>query len=259
VTGQATPTPDRRDDGAITGAELAGRIAAALAARADPARAQAMVRYMRDQFRFLGVMAPQQQEAWREATAGLPRRLPEPVVADAARALWARDEREHQYLAARLVNRHAGTPPRPPSASPAFLDTVEELLVTRPWWDTVDALATHAVSDLVRHHPELRPRMDEWLAGDDMWLVRSALLHMHGWKETTDADWLFAACRARADHPDFFVRKAIGWALREHSKVDGAAVVAFVAANERTLSGLSRREALKWLDRRARRLAAGER
>ena len=257
MAGRRTVT-DHGDDGAITGPGLAGRVAAALVARADPVQAQAMVSYMRHQFRFLGVMAPQQQEAWREAIEGLPRRLPEPVVVEAARALWARDEREHLYLAARLVNRHAGTPARQPQASPAFLDTVEELLTTRPWWDTVDALATHAVSDLVRHHPELRARMDEWLAGDDMWLVRSALLHMHGWKDATDADWLFAACRARADHPDFFIRKAIGWALREYSKIDAAAVVAFVAANERTLSGLSRREALKWLDRRARRLGAGE-
>ncbi|HEX5947738.1 MAG TPA: DNA alkylation repair protein, partial [Acidimicrobiales bacterium] len=113
--------------------------------------------------------------------------------------------------------------------------------------------ATRAVGDLVRHHPALRARMDAWLVGTDMWLVRSALLHMNRWRAATDADWLFAACLTRADHPDFFVRKAIGWALREYSKTDAAAVVAFVAANAGTLSGLSRREALVWLERRRRR------
>ena len=133
---------------------------------------------------------------------------------------------------------------------------VEALLTDKPWWDTVDSLASHAVGALVARHRELRPRMDAWLAGDDLWLVRSALLHMLGWKAATDAGWLFAACLARADHPDFFVRKAIGWALREYSKVD--------EARGRRLRGRPRgrveqpqpREALMWLERRRRRLAA---
>lgn len=230
---------------------LADRLAAELAARADPDRVDAMQRYMRDQFPFLGVPAPRQDEAWRAATAGVARRLPEPVVVAAVADLWRRPEREHQYLACRLANRHA-RPGRGVGASPGFLAAVETLLTTRPWWDTVDSLAIHAVGDLVRTHPQLRERMDEWLAGDDLWLVRSALLHMNRWRDAADADWLFAACLARGDHPDFFVRKAIGWALREHSKVDAAAVVAFVGAHERELSGLSRREALVWLERRRR-------
>jgi 3-methyladenine DNA glycosylase AlkD len=205
--------------------------------------------YMRDQFPFLGVPAPAQQEAWRAATAGLPRRLPEAVVVAAALDLWARPEREHRYLACRLVNAHASSA----AATPALLAAVERLLTDGPWWDTVDALATHAVGDLVRRHGELAPTMDAWLAGDDMWLTRSALLHMNRWRAATDARWLFAGCLARAGHRDFFVRKAIGWALREYSKTDEAAVVAFVAGHEAELSGLSRREALMWLERRRRR------
>jgi 3-methyladenine DNA glycosylase AlkD len=240
----------------VTGAEVADRIAVALARRADADRAGPMARYMRDQFPFLGVMAPAQRDAWREVAADLPRPLPEPLVVEAAQALWGRPEREHQYLACTLVNRHTTVPARAPGATPAMLDTVEGLLTTKPWWDTVDSLATHAVGALVARHRELRPRMDAWLAGGDRWLVRSALLHMNGWKAATDADWLFAACLARADHPDFFVRKAIGWALREHSKVDERAVVAFVAAHEGELSPLSRREALMWLERRRPRLIA---
>lgn len=227
---------------------LADRIAAELAARADPERAVPMARYMRDQFPFLGVMSAGQKDAWQAATDGLPRRLPEPVVVDAALALWDRPEREHQHLGSTLVNRHAesGEP------TPGFLSTLEALITTKPWWDTVDALATHGVGAVVRRHPGLRSEMDRWLAGDDLWLARSALLHMNRWKGEADQAWLFDACLARAGDRDFFVRKAIGWALRERSKVDAEAVVAFVAAHERELSGLSRREALVWLERRRR-------
>ena len=215
-----------------------------------------MARYMRDQFPFLGVAAPAQKEAYREATADLPRRLPEDLVVAVVDDLWSRPEREHKYLAGRLVCRHAASP----GATAGLLPVLERLLTTEPWWDTVDLLATRAVGDVVRRHPGLRSDMDRWLAGDDLWLIRSAILHMNRWKADTDREWLFAACLARADHPDFFVRKAIGWALREQTKVDAPAVLAFVEANAVRLSGLSRREALMWLERRRRhaeRQAAG--
>ncbi|HZM29697.1 MAG TPA: DNA alkylation repair protein [Acidimicrobiales bacterium] len=234
----------------VTGAEVADRLAGELAARADPAQAVPMAAYMRDQFPFLGVKAPAQGRAWAAATAALPRRLPEDEVVAAALDLWDRPEREHQYAACRLVNRHAAASRRAVPPTPELLDVVERLITTRSWWDTVDALAIHATGDLVRRYPDLRPRMDAWLAGDDLWLIRSSLLHMNRWGAARDAGWLFAACLTRADHPDFFVRKAIGWALREHSKVDASAVSAFVAAHAEELSPLSRREALAWLDRR---------
>lgn len=203
---------------------------------------------MRDQFAFLGVPSPGQQAVFREIAAELPRIVPEEVVTAAALGLWDRPEREHQYVSCRLVNRHAASS----GASAAFLPTLGRLLTMKPWWDTVDTLATHAAGDVVRRHPELRSTMDEWLVGDDMWLTRSALLHMNRWKAEADQDWLFAACLRRSGDTDFFIRKAIGWALREHSKVDAEAVVAFVGRHDQ-LSGLSRREALMWLERRRRR------
>jgi 3-methyladenine DNA glycosylase AlkD len=232
------------------GASLAARLSDELAARADPVRAAPMVRYMRDQFAFLGVMAAGQAAAWRAATTDMPRALPEPAVAEAARLLWDRPEREHQYLGCRLVNRHVEA--RSSVATVGFMDTLAWLVTTKPWWDTVDILATHAVGGLVRRYPELRPTMDLWLLSDDQWLARSALLHMNRWKADTDAAWLFAACLARSGDRDFFIRKAIGWALREYSKVDERVVVAFVDAHAGALSGLSRREALMWLERRRR-------
>ena len=232
----------------VTAHDLVERCATELASRRDPERVPAMEAYMRHQFAFLGVMSAGQKAAFRAATDGLPRALPEDVVVDAAEELWRRPEREHQYLACLLVNRHAARS----TATPALLPTLGHLLSTRPWWDTVDSLATHAVGDLVRRHPELQATMDRWLAGDDMWLSRSALLHMNRWREATDQDWLFAACLRLAGHTDFFVRKAIGWALRERSKTDERAVVAFVGEHGARLSGLSRREALMWLERRRR-------
>lgn len=88
--------------------------------------------------------------------------------------------------------------------------------------------------------------MDQWLSGADLWLTRGALIHMGGWKEAIDREWVLAACLARGDHTDFFVRKAIGWILRDLAWVDQATVVAFVAGpGAHVLSGLSKREALK--------------
>jgi len=188
------------------GAVVAARLSDELVARADPRRAVPMVRYMRDQFPFLGVMAAGQAAAWRAAMAELPRSLPEPVVSDAAQLLWERPEREHQYLGCRLVNRHVESRSSP-AASIAFVGTLRRLITTKPWWDTVDSLAIHAVGGLVRRHPELRRTMDIWLAGADLWLARAALLHMNRWKTDTDRNWLFAACLARAGDTDFFVRR----------------------------------------------------
>jgi 3-methyladenine DNA glycosylase AlkD len=89
--------------------------------------------------------------------------------------------------------------------------------------------------------------MDEWSAADDLWLVRTAILHQLRFKESTDADRLFAYCTRQAGHPDFFVRKAIGWALREYAKTDPEAVRGYVRTHEGRLSALSLREARKHL------------
>ena len=186
-------------------------------------------------------MAPAQKDAWREVARGPAAPLPEPVVVEAATAHGTGPSTSTSTSPARWSTATPSRPGRP--GHTAFLDTVEALLTNKPWWDTVDSLASHAVGALVARHRELRPRMDAWLAGDDLWLVRSALLHMLGWK-TTDAGWLFAACLAWADHPDFFVRRPSAGPCAEYSKVDEHAVVAFVADHEGELSSLSRREAL---------------
>jgi 3-methyladenine DNA glycosylase AlkD len=211
-----------------------------LQAAAVPTDAGPMTAYMRHQFPFLGVKAPAQKAVARAASteAG-----PPPAEADvvaAIDALWARPEREYRYAGCALAARFA------PSAQADFVDHAARWITTEPWWDTCDPLARACVGPIVRRHPVLRATMDRWLAGDDLWLIRSALIHMGGWKQDIDRDWVFSACLARAGHPDFFVRKAIGWILRDLAWVDPEAVVAFVERPDApVLSGLSKREALK--------------
>jgi 3-methyladenine DNA glycosylase AlkD len=91
--------------------------------------------------------------------------------------------------------------------------------------------------------------MGEWLVSDDLWLARTSILHQERWKADTDADILFGACLARAADPEFFLRKAIGWALRSYSYVDPTAVEQFVRDHDAELSGLSKREAMKAIER----------
>jgi 3-methyladenine DNA glycosylase AlkD len=198
-----------------------------------------MAAYMRDQFAFLGVPAPAQAAVLRQALTAAGRPHDELEVVAAVDALWDRPEREHRYVGCGLVRRFA------PRASAEFVDPIGRWIATDPWWDTCDVLARRGVGEVVRRHPDRRSTMDEWLAGGDVWLTRAALLHMGGWKGDIDRSWVFAACLARADHPDFFIRKAIGWILRDLAWVDPDAVSAFVAGPGSVLSPLSKREALK--------------
>jgi len=218
-------------------------LAVAFDAHADAERARGMAAYMRDQFEFYGLPSPVQRSLAREVLSKHP--LPdEPALAALVDGCWSRPEREWQYFACDLMARHART------LSSAFLTVAEQAITTKSWWDTVDSLASKTVGGLVRSHPELRTTMDRWVGDPNFWLGRTALLHQLSYKKDTDAARLFRYCEQRAGDTEFFIRKAIGWALREYSKTDERAVRAFVHAHESALSGLSKREALKWLSAR---------
>lgn len=227
---------------AATGTELAGQVLARIRAAYEPARdtarARAMASYMRDHFAFLGIPAPRQRLLARQAVASLPRPTEQDLAAVAA-ACWAQPEREYQYFACGYLRRHVRV------CSAGFLDTVAGLVTDKPWWDTVDTLAAHVVGGLVARHPALRREMDAWILQRDPWLVRSAILHQLHYREATDTERLFRYCTDQAANPDFFVRKAIGWALRQYSRTDPEAVRRYVAAHRGQLSPLSVREATK--------------
>ena len=205
-----------------------------------------MAAYMRGRFPFLGLAAPQLDAVLREAWAGLPPPT-ESELRDAVLALWALPEREFQYAACGLLTRWVRSPKRTAAVSPQFLaGTVQHLLTAKSWWDTVDALRGAAVGPLVQAHPALRTLIMRWIDDDDRWLVRSAIIHQLGYRERTDADLLFALCARRAGDREFFIAKAIGWALRTHAARQPEAVRDFVAGHPE-LTALARREALKHL------------
>ncbi|PSM40889.1 DNA alkylation repair protein [Streptomyces dioscori] len=217
---------------------LLARLTVSYPAAADPERAAAARAYMKDIAPFLGLTTPDRRALSREVLRGTP--VPDEADCTAvALRCWQLPEREYQYFAVDLLRRHVRR------LSSGFLPVARHLVSTASWWDTVDLLAAHVVGGLVAADPKLRSDMDEWIEDDDLWVVRTALLHQLRYREATDSGRLFAYCVRRSGHPDFFVRKAIGWSLREYAKTDSDAVRAFVARERDRLSPLSVREALK--------------
>ncbi|WP_426510970.1 DNA alkylation repair protein [Dactylosporangium sp. McL0621] len=207
-------------------------------AAADPGQAAPMRAYMRNRFEFLGITSVPRRELTLDVLRGTPR-PGEPDLLATARACWALPEREYQYFACDYLRKHAAV------LTPAAVPVLRELITTKSWWDTVDTLAANVCGPLVAAHPALVSTMDTWTApGTDLWLVRTALLHQLRYRDRTDRARLFDYCERWSHERDCFIRKGIGWALREYAKSDPAGVREFVTAHP-GLSPLSVREALK--------------
>jgi len=213
----------------------------ALETAADPTRAAPMQAYMRDQFVFLGVAAPQRRLAAGGLLAGL-KGIDADVLLEHAQLLWQQPQREYQHVALDMLALHwrqLGV-----EHLPALLGLARQ----RAWWDSVDGIAG-IVGDVLQ--AELRrggdghAHMLPALQHEDFWLRRIAMLHQLGWRADTDAGWLFGAALALAPEDEFFIRKAIGWALRDYARHAPAEVLAFATQHRQQLSPLSYREALK--------------
>jgi 3-methyladenine DNA glycosylase AlkD len=215
--------------------DFAASIQDALHPLADAGRAQAMAAYMKGKFAFLGIQTP----ARRQAALPIMRAFTGNPV-DAARELWALPEREYQYVAVDLLRRQNQR------LTASDLPALEVLVQDKSWWDTVDGLAP-TIGAIVARDPQLVSRMDALIRGPDFWLRRVALLHQLDWKENTDEARLFDYCLHCAGEREFFIRKAIGWALRQYARTNPAAVRHFLDTHRAKLSGLSFREAAKHL------------
>ncbi len=220
--------------------ERVGALRSALIQFGDEARASKMEAYMKGHFSFLGIQAADRRAAQRPLLKALGTVSADELV-EFADACWAEPEREFQYTATEAIRKHVKV------LEARHLVDLRRLIVTKSWWDTVDSLAARPVGDLVAAHRELVAEMDAWIRDDDFWLARTAILHQLFYKEETDTDRLFAYADLRASDTEFFIRKAIGWALRQYARTDPDAVRDFVTSRQAKLSGLTKREAMKHL------------
>jgi len=219
--------------------DLVTSIRRSLREHADPDVAPGQQAYMKSAMPFLGVRVPEVRRITKAAARSNP-----PTDLDelerSARLLW--DEathREERYAATAL------TALRLAKGRLELLPLYEYIAVTGAWWDHVDDVA-HRIADLHDAHPEpTAVEVRRWATSDDMWLRRLAILSQLGRRDRVDRDLLVEMIEPNVADPEFFIRKAIGWALREVARVDPGWVQAFADAHE--LSPLSRREALKHL------------
>lgn len=227
---------------------LVAEVRRCLSSAGDPERAARQRAYMKSSLRYQGLASPELQKLMRPVLTT--RRIESRAEWErAARLLWDGAEvREHRYAALALL-RHRHYRDR---IDPDLLPLLHHLVVSGAWWDLVDEIATHLVGDvLAGHHTAARPVLRTWARDEDLWLRRTAILAQIRHRGATDTALLAEVLDANLDGSphgsDFFIRKAVGWALRQHARTDPAWVQSYVDTRADRLSGLSRREALRHL------------
>lgn len=205
---------------------------------ANPAAAAPMKKYMRDQFEYLGIKSPQ----FKVLQSGFIKQNGLPPVDDLdviVRELWELPQREFQYLATSLIGKMEK------QLGEDFIVTLEHLITHKSWWDTVDTLAGHPVGAMFKRFPKVKTKyLKKWRKSENFWLRRTTLLFQLGYKEETDFELLCELVNENLGSDEFFINKAIGWALRQYAWTHPTAVKKFVKATKE-LHPLSRKEALK--------------
>jgi 3-methyladenine DNA glycosylase AlkD len=223
--------------------ELARHVTTQLKRLADPAKAPAMAAYMKTSQPFFGVPTPMRTAMLKQVCDQF---APpdQKSYAQSVMALWKLPHREEQYCAISFARQHERF------ITPASLPLYERMIREGAWWDFVDDIAANLVGAVYGNfRAQTRPTIERWIDDEDLWIRRAALLSHLKHKRDTDAAQLFRHCLTCAHEPEFFIRKAIGWALREYSKTDPRAVRKFLATNHKRLSKLSFAEGSKQLAR----------
>jgi 3-methyladenine DNA glycosylase AlkD len=211
---------------------------AALEPLKNAERAAGMRAYMRNQFDYLGVSMPEH----RAAVAPLLKRFSpadRKELRIAAEGLWQMREREYQYVAIGLLGRHQEALCL--DDLPWLLDLVQR----KSWWDTVDSLVKTIGPVVRRAGTKGKRAMDAAVKHENFWVRRIAMLHQLGLRDEVDTERLFRYAEQLAAEKEFFIRKAIGWALRDYAWHDWRAVEKFLKSSRAGLSGLTVREARK--------------
>jgi 3-methyladenine DNA glycosylase AlkD len=228
--------------------ELARLVRRRIAELGDPDRAPQMQAYMKSAMPYRGVPSAPLRALLAEVYAAHP--LPDRAAwEECVRELFdGASYREEWYAAIALAGHRRYRAHQDPAALPLYA----HLVVSGAWWDVVDPVASrHVGAILVSHPAAVTPQVRAWAVDEDLWLRRTAVICQLHRKGDTDLDLLRDVLEANLEDSrhgrEFFVRKAVGWALRQHARVDPDWVRAFVSEHEDRLSGLSRREALKHL------------
>jgi 3-methyladenine DNA glycosylase AlkD len=226
---------------------------AAFAAHADPAKAGAMQAYMKSALPFYGIPAPPRRQLTVAAAKAHPAAGSAALLA-IMRALWRGARyREERYAAIELPRSTAA---HRKLVNLELLPLLEEMLVDGAWWDFCDDISGNALQSLLERHPaEIKPLLRRWARGDRMWLRRAAMLCQRGLKPAAfDApllyDCILPSIGSGRFAGEFFIRKGIGWALRERSYAAPDEVTAFCREYAADLSPLTRREALRVIAKR---------
>ncbi len=200
--------------------------------------AAAMAAYMKDNFSFLGIKKPKRNEIMKpflkEAKAA------KQIDWDFIFKCWDLPEREFQYLALDYLATFKN------KLKKDDINNIRQLIINKSWWDTVDLLASNIIGDICLRFPSLvEEHVFKWSFSDNMWLSRTAILFQLKYKEKTDRNLLSEIIKMNNGSKEFFINKAIGWALREYSKTNREWVREFIGSE--SLSSLSVREGSKYI------------
>jgi 3-methyladenine DNA glycosylase AlkD len=205
----------------------------------NPGQAVPMERYMKGNFPFLGIRTPERRKLTKEffADTGI---LKEPFQHELVSKLWKKEEREYQYAACDYITSSLK------KLVKEDMLFMEKLITEKSWWDTVDTLAAHPVGRIASDHPEdIEKTVRGWAFGSDLWLRRTSIIFQLRYKQNTREDILYEFISQNAGSKEFFIQKAIGWALREYSKTNPESVRSFISST--SLAPLSIREGSKYL------------
>lgn len=200
----------------------------------------AMSLYMRNKFKFLGIKSPKRKEIFKQIFENFKNN--KEIDKEFVVKFFNKDYREFQYIAIDYLIK----------MKKYFLKEdiyfIKDLIITKSWWDTVDLIASNLLGEICKKYPSL---IDEqivfWINDENMWLRRSSIIFQLRYKENTNLEILQKSIESNIDDDEFFIQKAIGWALREYSKTDYKWVLNFI--NNHNLSKLSKREAEKYIKR----------
>jgi 3-methyladenine DNA glycosylase AlkD len=213
-----------------------------LHAAADPLKAPAMQAYMKSAMPYLGIQTTPLRTICKESFVGLEWGS-SAEWQRAVREIWhGAEHREERYAAIELAKHKSARQFQRLDALPLYREMIE----SGAWWDLIDSIAPSLVFALLLHDREAMPAILRlWAKDDDMWVRRAAIICQLQAKKITDLDLLYDCIEPSMDSKEFFLRKAIGWALRQYARTDPEEVALYVAEHSDRLSPLSQREALK--------------